>query len=256
MTWKERLAMQLNEDRLALKAGGEGASEPFVAHQRERYGLEGGSLRLPEHFRGPVEQAEVCFLGPHVLLVPEESAPTIETGLDAYLAYYRERPEKRDPYGHYQAIMGGAPYLATELVHWPCEKDLAMQVLKSPRGPELVKNGLELTWAILRESPVHTLVLTGNDALKWVLPHLGWQGKVPTGVTQLHAKPLGEFDLPEAPGRRLSVVASFHWSPEMPLFVRKVPGLEGRPVREAISMARRMVGQAVGRNWPVGEESI
>lgn len=245
MSWQERLRAELDLDRQALASGGEAASAAFVSHQRERYGLEGENLRLPEHFRGQVEQARVCFLGPHVLLVPEEPAPTVGDDLEAYLAYYTQRPEKREPYGHYQAIMDGAPYLATELVHWPCEKELALQVLKGPHGAEVVRRGLDLTWALLRESPVEALVLTGNDAIKWVLPHLGWQGKVPSGVTQLHAQTLGQFDLPGAPGRKLKVVASFHWSPEMPMFVRKVPGLEGRSVREAISVARRMVGQAV-----------
>ena len=252
MGWTERLQQALAAERaLARQVYDEGPDPespfwPFVRHQKEQFGLGPAELRLPEHFRGRWEEARVCFIGPHVLLVPEEPAPTVGAGVEEYLAYYRDRPEKRDPYGHYQAIMDGAPYLATELVHWPCEKELALQVLKGKQGPAAVGAALELTWAMLRESPVETLVLTGNDALKWVLPHLGWTGGALPGVTQLHGQVLGRFGLPGAPGRELKVVASFHWSKEMPLFVRKVAGLGGLTPREAVSESRRMIARAIG----------
>lgn len=239
MNWRSRLEQQLTADRQAVREG----TSPFVIHQQERFGLSGERVRLPEHFRGPLEAAEVCFLGPHVVLESAEEAPTVANSLEEYLGYYQERTERRDPYGHYQAIMGGRPWVATELVHWPCEKDLALQVLKSPAGPGLVDEGLSLTWALLAASPVRTLVLTGNDALKWVLPRLGWSGGKLPGVTQLHGQVMGDFDLPGYPGRRLRVVASFHWSPEMPMFVRKLSGMEGLKVSEAISAARRRVAE-------------
>ncbi|HLN61022.1 MAG TPA: hypothetical protein VK464_05665 [Symbiobacteriaceae bacterium] len=252
MGWTERLQQALAAERALARqvydAGPDPESTfwPFVRHQQEQFGLGSAELRLPEHFRGRWEEAQVCFIGPHVLLVPEEPAPAVGAGVEEYLAYYRDRPEKRDPYGHYQAIMDGAPYLATELVHWPCEKELALTVLKSKQGPAAVAAALELTWAMLRESPVETLVLTGNDALKWVLPHLGWTGGALPGVTQLHGQVLGRFGLPGAPGRELKVVASFHWSKEMPLFVRKVAGLGGLTPREAVSESRRMIARAIG----------
>ena len=239
MDWRTLLDHQLAADQQAIRDG----ASPFVLHQQERFGLTGNRMRLPEHFRGPLESAEVCFLGPHVVLEPAEAAPTVVSSLDDYLLYYQERPERRDPYGHYQAIMGGRPWVATELVHWPCEKELALQVLKSPAGPALVDEGLSLTWGLLAASQVRTLVLTGNDALKWVLPRLGWTGGKLPGVTQLHGQVMGDFDLPGHGGRRLRVVASFHWSPEMPMFVRKLSGLEGMKVGEAISAARRRIAE-------------
>lgn len=251
MVWMERLAEQLAADRaLAEQVYDRGAGESpwaaFVTHQRDRFGLSRADCRLPEHFRGPWEQAQVCFLGPHVVLDPAEAAPPLATGLDDYVRHYRERPERREPFGHYQAIMDAAPWLALELVRWPCEKELALQVLKGPHGPAVVEAGLELAWAMLRESDVRVLVLTGNDALKWVLPRLGAPERKLPGVTQLHGQTLGRFPLPGGQGRELTVVASFHWSPEMPMFVRKVPGLgDGKSVREAISGARRMVAAAI-----------
>jgi hypothetical protein len=245
-SWQERLESELSADVRQI-AGEEPDSPfaPFVRHQRERFGLEGALARLPEHFRGRWEESRVCFLGPHVPLIPGEDAPGPGTDLTTYIAHYRDRPEKRDPYGHYQAITGGAPWLATELVHWPCEKELALQVLKSKQGPAAVDAALDLTWALLRESAVQVLVLTGNDALKWVLPRLGWQGKSLPGVTQIHGQTLGRFPLPGAPGRALTLVASFHWSAEMPMFVRKVAGLSSLTVGEAVSAARRMIGSAI-----------
>jgi hypothetical protein len=89
------------------------------------------------------------------------------------------------------------------------------------------------------------LVLTGNDALQWVLPRLGRRYGKLTGITRHHGQVLGRFPLPGAPDRHLTVVASFHWSPEMPLFVRKVPGLGELTPAQAISAARRMVGEAI-----------
>lgn len=246
MDWTQLLSTQLDCDR-ELVGLGESPDAPFVQHQFERWGLSGDAIRLPEHFRGNWEQARVCFLGPHVLLVQNEMVPTIRTANAEYVAHYRERSERRDPFGHYDSIMDGRPWLSTELVHWPSEKELALQVLKRPVGPEVVAQGLALTWAMLAASPVQALVLTGNDALKWVLPHLGWQGGKLPGVTQLHGQTLGRFPLPGAPGRTISVIASFHWSKEMPLFVRKVAGQEGRRVSEAISATRRMIAEAVER---------
>lgn len=248
MVWMERLAAQLAADRAMLQQvyAGEWPETPFVpfvAHQQSHFGLSQAQARLPEHFRGPWDQAKVCFLGPHVMLVQSEPAPGLEAAVDVYTEHYRSTVPKRDPYGHYNAIADGAPWVATELVHWPCEKDLALQVLKTPQGAEVVDAALELTWAMLRESPVETLVLTGNDALKWVMPRLGGPAKLP-GVTQIHGQ-RWRLPLPGAPGRELKVVASFHWSAEMPMFVRKVKGLEGRTVGEAISGARRMINNII-----------
>jgi hypothetical protein len=242
MGWIEHLTETLDRERNVVP---DSPFWPFVAHQTERFGLEAAQRRLPEHFRGRWEEARVCFVGPHVMLLPDEPAPTVAAGVEEYLAYYRERPERRDPYGHYQSIMDGAPFVANELVHWPCEKDLALQVLKSKQGPVVVAQALDLTWAMLRESPVDTLVLTGNDALKWVLPHLGYTGGTLPGVTQLHGQVLGRFGLPGALGRELKVVASFHWSKEMPLFVRKVAGLGALSPREAVSESRKMIARAI-----------
>jgi hypothetical protein len=239
MAFVQRLAAQLEEDRLLLKTAAEGLFAPLARHQRI------DPPRLPEHFRGPWDEARVCFLGPHVALLPEEPAPPPETAVAEYIGHYRDRPERRDPYGHYAAIMDGAPWVATELIHWPCEKEFGLKLLAGPAGPAMVAEALGLTWAMLRESPAEVLVLTGNDALKWALPHLGWPGGKLPGVTQLHGQTLGRFPLPGAPGRELSVVASFHWSKEMPMFVRKVAGLGGLTVREAVSEARRMIAHAV-----------
>lgn len=245
MEYRERLRTELAHDRALLREGTGSVFAPFVAHQRDTFGLDGHHLRLPEHFRGARQQAEVCFLGPHVLLLPTEPAPTVDSDLDTYDAYYCDRPEKRDPYGHYAAIMDGAPWLATELVHWPCEKEFALKLLKGPDGPAMVAAALDLTWAMLRDSQVKVLVLTGNDALKWVLPHLGYRGGALPGVTQLHGRNLGRFPLPGAPDREIRVIASFHWSKEMPMFVRKVDGLGGLPVGQAISESRRIIARAI-----------
>jgi len=244
MAWNQVLSSQLTADRSVMESV-DSPYAPFVQHQANHWGLSGDAVRLPEHFRGNWDQARVCFLGPHVLLNPHEVAPTVRASDAEYIAHYRERSERRDPFGHYDSIMDGRPWLSTELVHWPSEKELALQVLKSPVGPEVVAQGLALTWALLAASPVQALVLTGNDALKWVLPHLGWQGKKLPGVTQLHGQTIGRFPLPGSPGRTISVIASFHWSKEMPLFVRKVAGQEGRKVSEAISATRRMIASAV-----------
>jgi len=240
LTWLTTLCDQLAADR-AILMGAPSPFEPFARHQQERFGLTGSDLRLPEHFRGEWDRAEVCFLGPHVIFDPKELPPPPDCPLTDYVAYCSQRPGRRDPYGHYQAITGGRPWLAAELVHWPCEKELALQVLGSPRGPAIVDAGLALTWSLLAESPVRTLVLTGNDALRWVLPRLGRKGGKLPGVTQLHGQVMGEYDLPGAPGRRLRVVASCHWSRELPLFMRKLPGLQAMQVSEAIDAARQMI---------------
>lgn len=250
MTRLGQLASALAADRELARNVAAGSAPPspfvpFVRHQLDHFGIAPDQLRLPEHWRGEWTQARVCFLGPHVQLIPAEPAPTVATSAEEYAAYYRERPEKRDPYGHYTAITDGAPWLATELVHWPCEKELALRVLKTPAGPAAVSAALAFTWALLRESEVAVLVLTGNDALKWVLPHLGWQGGALPGVTQIHGQTLGRFPLPGAPDRELTVVASFHWSKEMPMFVRKLAGLGGQPVGAAISAARKLVAGAI-----------
>lgn len=176
-----------------------------------------------------------------MVLDPAETPPGLHAGLDEYLAYYnQQRPERREPYGHYAAIMDGRPWLATELVHWHARKDLALAAI-----PATIDHTLDLIWRMLAGTPVDTLVLTGNDALQWVLPRLGRRFGKLTGITRLHGQQLGRFPLPGAPGRELTVVASFHWSPEMPLFVRKVPGLAGLKPAEAISQARQMIAEAI-----------
>ena len=250
MIWPQTLAAQLGADRQRLERvyAGEAAPGPgaaLVAQQRDAFGLPLAAARLPEHFRGPWEAAAVCFLGPHVMLVPAELAPGLDSSPAAYVAHYRERPERRDPYGHYTAIMDGAPWLATELVHWPGDKELALKLLKSPAGPALLDETLGLTWALLLESAVRVVVLTVNDALRWTLPRLGWSGGALPGVTQLHGETLGRFQLPGAGGRELTVIASVHWSKEMPLFVRKLPGLAEMTVREAVGAARRRLATAI-----------
>jgi hypothetical protein len=227
------LREQLENDR-AVAADG---STALTRHQLDTL----GHIRLPEHFRGPLAEARVCFLGPHVVLDPAEAPPGPGAGFDDYLAYYnQQRPERREPYGHYAAIMDGAPWLATELVHWHARKDVALAAI-----PSTIDETLSLTWRMLAETPVEVLVLTGNDALQWVLPRLGRRFGKLTGITRLHGQTLGRFPHPGAPGRELAVVASFHWSPEMPLFVRKVPALAGLTPAEAISVARKMVAAAI-----------
>ena len=228
------LRAQLDHDRAVALSGG----DPLVRHQLETL----GHARLPEHFRGPLADARVCFLGPHVVLDPAEAPPTPDAGFDEYLAYYnQQRAERRDPYGHYTAIMDGQPWLATELIHWHARKDLALAAV-----PATIDQTLAITWRLLAETPVEVLVLTGNDALQWVLPRLGRRFGKLTGVTRLHGQTLGRFAHPGAPDRALTVVASFHWSPEMPLFVRKVPALAGLKPAEAISGARKMISAAIG----------
>lgn len=232
----EWLQQQLEHDR-ELARGAPGPEAPLIGHQIETL----GHARLPEHFRGPLDRARVCFLGPHVALDPSESPPTADANTDGYLDYYnQERPERRDPYGHYTAIMDGEPWLATELVHWHARKDVALKAL-----PGVVDSALDLTWRLLAETPVEVLVLTGNDALQWALPRLGRRFGRLTGILRLHGQTLGRFPLPGAPDRILTVVASFHWSPETPLFVRKVPGLEGLKPAQAITRAREMLSEAI-----------
>jgi hypothetical protein len=228
------LRAQLDHDRAVALSGG----DPLVRHQLETL----GHARLPEHFRGSLADARVCFLGPHVVLDPAEAPPTPDTGFDEYLAYYnQQRAERRDPYGHYTAIMDGQPWLATELIHWHARKDLALAAV-----PATIDQTLAITWRLLAETPVEVLVLTGNDALHWVLPRLGRRFGKLTGVTRLHGQTLGRFPHPGAPDRALTVVASFHWSPEMPLFVRKVPALAGLKPAEAISGARKIISATIG----------
>lgn len=244
MPWLSQLEAQLEADRrLILEPAGPCA--PLITYQREALGREPAAVRLPQYYRGDWRQARVCFLGPHVVDEPAEPAPTPQASVDQYLAFCGSLAGDRLPYSHYAAIMDGAPWVATELVHWPSDKPTAMDVLNGPWGRAAVAAGLRMTWAMLAVSPVEVLVLTGNDALKWVLPALGWSGGKLPGVTQLHGQTLGRFGLPGAEGRMLTVVASFHWSPEMPLFVRRVPALAGLPVRAAISGARRMVAEAI-----------
>lgn len=247
MSWLSHLEVQLEADRRLVLAPA-GPFGPLVKYQREQTGRSREQIRLPQYFRGDRERAKVCFLGPHVADEPAEAAPTVAATVAEYLAFCATEGRDRLPYSHYTAIMGEQPWLATELIHWPSDKETALRVLKGPRGRAAVAAGLQMTWKLLASSPVEVLVLTGNDALAWVLPQLGWTGGKLAGVTQVHGQTISRFPLPGAPdGRLLTVIASFHWSPEMPLFVRKVPGLAGLPVREAIGGARRMVAEAVQR---------
>lgn len=229
--------------RVAAVYGGEELPEaPLVRFQ----GVPLEQFRLPEYFRGD-PAAAVAFIGPHALLVPEEQPPLFGTTPAAYCDYYRQVIPERIPFSHYRAICGGdggRPWLSLELPPYQAEKDLVISVLKSRDGGAVAERSLELIWALLGASGVKHLVVTGADAQRWVLPALGFPGKPPS-ATQGHGRVWGEVALPGAPGRTVRLITSFHWGKEVPLFVRKVPGLGELSPREAISEARAMVARAI-----------
>jgi len=242
MPFEGILAPHLDEERARIAAiyGGEALPEaPLVMSQQvplERF-------RLPEYFRGCAE-ADVAFVGPHALLVPEEEPPLYGASMDEYCAYYRANVPRRIPFSHYSAICGDRPWLSLELPPYQAEKDLVIACMKGAVGGELSRRSLDLIWALLRESGARTLVVTGADAQRWVWPALGLPGKPPS-ATQGHGKVWGDLSLPGASGRSLQVVTSFHWGKEVPLFVRKVPGLGELTPREAISEARAMITRSL-----------
>lgn len=234
------IASHLDEEksRIAAVYRGEDLPEaPLVTCQQ----VEMERFRLPEYFRGSA-QAEVAFLGPHALLVPEEEPPLYGATAAAFTAYYQSVIPNRIPFNHYSAICGERPWLSMELPPYQAEKDLVIACMKGKGGAALAERSLGLIWALLRESAVRTLVVTGADTLRWVWPALGLPGK-PLSATQGHGKVWGEVALPGAEGRRVKVVTSFHWGKEVPLFVRKVPGLDRFSPREAISEARKMIAR-------------
>lgn len=200
-------------------------------------------FRLPEYFRGAAE-ATVAFIGPHALLVPEEEAPLLGATAEAYCTYYRNVIVDRIPFSHYRAICGDQPWLSLELPPYQADKNLIIRTMKGPFGSAIASRSLSLIWAMLRESAVHTLIITGADASRWVWPALGLPGK-PLAATKGHGKVWGEHPLPGAPGRTLRIITSFHWGKEVPLFVRKVPGLGELTPREAISRAREMIAEVL-----------
>lgn len=238
LPFESLIAQQLADERARVAAvyrGDELPEAPMVAAQQvpmERF-------RLPEYFRGSAE-ATVAFIGPHALHVPEEVPPLYGATAGEYCAYYRNTIPNRIPFNHYSAICGEEPWLSMELPPYQADKDLVIGCMKSKGGPEIARRSLELIWAMLRESRVQTLVVTGSDAMRWVWPALGLPGKPPT-ATQGHGKLWGDLPLPGADGRTVRVVTSFHWGKEVPLFVRKVPGLGEYTPRDAISKARAMI---------------
>lgn len=236
--FEELIARQLAEDRSRIAAicGGEALPEaPLIQAQA----VPMAEFRLPEYFRGRGE-ARVAFFGPHALLVPEEAPPRYDATPAAYCEYYRTVIPNRIPFNHYEAICGGQPWLSLELPPYQAEKDLVIACMKGKGGPEIARRSLDLIWALLGESAVQTLVVTGGDAMRWVWPALNLPGKPPS-ATQGHGKVWGDLPLPGAEGRTVRVVTSFHWGKEVPLFVRKVPGLAEYSPREAISRARAMI---------------
>ncbi len=243
MNWEMLLAQHLEEDRgrMAAVYGGEELPEaPLIRHQA----VELEQVRLPEYFRGSPD-ARVAFVGPHALLVPEEEPPLYKTSATSYIDYYRSVIPNRIPFNHYNAICGDQPWLSFELPPYQAEKDLVITTMKGPGGRALFDRSRDLIWALLRESPVETLVLTGADILKWGLwSALGLPGK-PLSATRGHGREWGEVALPGAGGRRVGVVTSFHWGKEVPMFVRKVPGLAELTPREAISRARAMLTEVL-----------
>jgi|GEM_PF-2584873 len=243
MVWEERLAHQLHEDRNRIRAiyyGEELPEAPLVRHQS----VEPERFRLPEYFRGK-PHARIAFIGPHALLVPEEQPPLFAATADEYVSYYQQVIPNRIPYNHYSAICGDEPWLSLELPPYQVEKDLVIAAMKGPGGKHLYERSVRLIWDLLGESQVETLVLTGADVLRWGLwADLGLPGK-PLSATQGHGRLWGEVALPRAAGRRVRVVTSFHWGKEVPLFVRKVPGLAELSPREAISRARHMLTEVL-----------
>lgn len=237
------IAQHLEEERARVAAvyrGEELPEAPMVMAQdvpMERF-------RLPEYFRGSAE-AEVAFIGPHALLVPEEEPPLLDAAADEYVAYYGKVIPNRVPFNHYNAICGDRPWLSMELPPYQAEKDLVIACMKGKGGAGIARRSLDLIWGLLRESDVRTLVVTGADAQRWVWPALGLSGKPPSS-TQGHGKVWGDFPLPGAEGRTVRLVTSFHWGKEVPLFVRKVPGLSQFTPREAISAARAMLTEVIG----------
>lgn len=242
MSFEHLIAAHLEEEReriAAVYAGEELPEAPMVRYQEvpvERF-------RLPEFFRGAAE-AKVAFIGPHALLVPEEEPPLFGATAEEYVAYYRSLIPNRIPFNHYSAICGEKPWLSLELPPYQADKNLVIACMKGKGGAEIARRSLDLIWALLRESQVENLVLTGADTLRWLWPALGMPGK-PLSATQGHGKVWGDFPLPGAEGRTVKVVTSFHWGKEVPLFVRKVPGLGELTPREAISAARAMVAETI-----------
>lgn len=242
MPFEQVITTHLEEERARIAAIYQGELLPetdlvkYQAVSAERF-------RLPEYFRG-VAEATVAFIGPHALLVPEEAAPVLGTSAKAYCTYYRNVIVDRIPFSHYRAICGEQPWLSLELPPYQADKDLIIRTMKGPCGSAIAERSLSLIWALLRESAVRTLVITGADASRWVWPALGLPGKA-LAATKGHGKVWGEYSLPGAPERMLRVITSFHWGKEVPLFVRKVPGLGGFSPREAISRARAMITEAL-----------
>lgn len=230
--------LQADRERVAAAYRGEEVLEAPLIHCQ---GTALEQFRLPEYFRGN-PGAGTAFLGPHAPLLPDEPAPLYgETSAEEYCSFYTSQFPARVPFSHYDAIAGEGAWLALELPPWKAPKDLVLSLLKGKAtGPELAGRSLELIWALLAATPVRTLVITGAETMKWTWPALGLAGKPPS-ATQGHGQVWGEFDLPGAPGRRLKVVTSFHWGPEVPLFVRKVPGLGAMSPREAIRSAREAI---------------
>lgn len=236
------IARVLEEEhtRVAAVYRGEALPEsPMVSCQQ----VPMEQFRLPEYFRGTPE-AQVAFLGPHALLVPEEEPPRFGATAAEYFAYYTSVIPNRIPYNHYTAICSNQPWLSMELPPHQAEKDLVIACMKGKGGAEIAGRSLGLIWDLLRESQVQTLVATGADVLRWLWPALGLPGK-PLSATQGHGKTWGDLPLPGAGGRTVRLVTSFHWGKEVPLFVRKVPGLGDLTPREAISEARAMVARAI-----------
>lgn len=228
------------ETRIRAVYGGEDLPEaPLIRCQ----GVEMERFRLPEYFRGE-PGAEVAFIGPHALLVPEEEPPVFGASAAAYMAYYGRVIPDRIPFSHYRAICGDKPWLSLELPPYQADKDLVISVMKSRNGAVVAERSLSLIWALLGASAVKHLVVTGADAQRWLWPALGLPGKPPS-ATQGHGRDWGEVELPGAGGRMVRIITSFHWGKEVPLFVRKVPGLGELTPREAISEARAMVARAV-----------
>lgn len=240
--FEQVIARHLEEERARVAAiyrGDDLPEAPMVKAQQ----VELERFRLPEYFRGAAE-ARVAFIGPHALHVAEEEPPLYGATAGEYCAYYRKVIPNRIPFNHYGAICGDRPWLSLELPPYQAEKDLVIAAMKSKRGAEIAQRSMGLIWALLRESQVETLVLTGADTLRWLWPALGLPGK-PLSATQGHGKVWGDLPLPGANGRTVRVVTSFHWGKEVPLFVRKVPGLDQFSPREAISEARRMISETL-----------
>ncbi|MFZ5816434.1 MAG: hypothetical protein ACOY93_14225 [Bacillota bacterium] len=243
MGFEQVIEAYLAEERERIDAiyrGEELPEAPLVRTQ----GVERERFRLPEYFRGSPE-ARIAFIGPHALLVPEEEPPRYPASAEAYCDYYRRVTPNRIPFNHYSAICGGQPWLSLELPPYQAEKELVIATMKGPGGPAIFARSVRLIWALLRESRVERLVLTGADVLRWGLwAALGLPGK-PLSATQGHGRAWGEVELPGAGGRKVQLFTSFHWGKEVPMFVRKVPGLGDLSPREAISRARAMLSEVL-----------